>query len=369
MKHSDVNVARPATTAPVPSRDAEATHNFDFMKGGVTNTEWVPVDSLLPADSPRIEGEDLEHIRMLAATETKFPPIIVHRATMRVVDGMHRLAAIKLRNETVIEVWYFNGTKQEAFVLAVKANITHGKPLSASERAEAAVRIIVSHPDWSDRVVAVVAGISARLVANLRQRPDLDVDSPGRRARIGRDGRVRPLDNAEGRLKAAEVIRQFPQASLREVGERAGISPATASDVRKRIQRGQEAVAGKRERAKRPAPRQPVRPADTRDMPDLGAILDGLKADPSLRFTETGREILRWIMSKAIRPGEWRAISERLPPHAMFILADVARRCSDEWRHIANDLDQRLRHMPPAARYRPRQALNPPDRASPDPYR
>jgi hypothetical protein len=355
-KHSDVNVASTATTAPVPSNDAGAAHNpshnagaahnFDFVKGEMTDTESVPVDSLLPADSPRIEGEDLEHIRMLAATETKFPPIIVHRATMRVVDGMHRLAATKLRNETMIEVRYFSGTEQEAFVLAVKANIIHGRPLSASDRSEAAVRIIVSHPDWSDRAVAAVAGISARLVANLRQRLDLDVDSLGRRARIGRDGRMRPLDSAEGRLKAAEIIRQFPQASLREVGQRAGISPATAGDVRKRIQRGDQAVAGRRERAERPAPHKPVRPAGTRDVPDLGAILDGLKADPSLRFTETGREILRWIMSKALHPGEWRAISEGLPPHATYILADVARRCSDEWRHIANDLDQRLRHMP-----------------------
>lgn len=95
---------------------------------------------------------------MLAAVEAKLPPIIVHRATMRVIDGMHRLAAAKLRNDETIEVRFFEGTEQEAFVLAVKANISHGRPLSLTDRTSAAERIIVSHPAWSDRAIAVAAG-------------------------------------------------------------------------------------------------------------------------------------------------------------------------------------------------------------------
>jgi hypothetical protein len=132
---------------------------------------------------------------------------------------------------------------------------------------------------------------------------------------------------------------------LREIGQRAGISVATASDVRKRIQRGAKPVPGSQDRSGRRSARQTVRPADARIGPDMGTILDGLKVDPSLRFTEAGREVLRWIMSKALRPGEWDEISDRLPPHATYILADIAHRCSDEWRHIANDLDQRSRRM------------------------
>lgn len=284
---------------------------------------------------------------MLAAVEAKLPPIIVHRATMRVIDGMHRLAAAKLRNDETIEVRFFEGTEQEAFVLAVKANISHGRPLSLTDRTSAAERIIVSHPAWSDRAIAVAAGISARLVGNLRRRLAVEDDSfDEARSRVGRDGRVRPLDNAEGRLKAAEVIREFPMASLREIGKRAGISPATASDVRKRIERGEDPVPGNNERAERRPARQPARRSvDSANEPDIEAMLQGLRVDPSLRFSEAGRDLLRWILSKALRPGEWGHVSDGLPPHTTYILADVARRCADEWCEIADDLDQRSRRM------------------------
>jgi hypothetical protein len=283
---------------------------------------------------------------MLSDIETGLPPILVHRATMRVIDGMHRLAAKKLRNDATIEVQYFEGTEQEAFVLAVKANVSHGRPLSLADRTSAAERIMCSHPTWSDRSIAVAAGIGARLVANLRRRLEAEADTvDAARSRIGRDGRVRPLDSAEGRLKAAEVIREFPHASLREIGQRAGISPATASDVRKRIQRGDDPVPGNQERTERRFVPQPARHADQASEPDIETMLHGLKVDPSLRFSEAGRDLLRWVISKTLRPGEWREVGDRLPPHATYILADIARRCADEWRHIANDLDQRSRRM------------------------
>jgi len=283
---------------------------------------------------------------MLASIDVKLPPIIVHRASMRVIDGMHRLGAAQLRNDEMIEVEFFDGTEQEAFVLAVRANIAHGRPLSLTDRTTAAQRIMTSHPTWSDRAIAAAAGISARLVGNLRRRLESESDTfDEARARTGRDGRVRPIDNAEGRLKAAEVIRDHPEASLREIGKLAGVSPATASDVRRRIERGEDPVPGQRERGPRRPLGQAHRNPDLPSGPDIEVMLQGLKVDPSLRFSETGRELLRWITSKALRPDEWGDISNKLPPHATYILADVARRCSDEWRRIANDLEQRSRHM------------------------
>jgi hypothetical protein len=305
----------------------------------------IPLQDLRPADSPRSEGEDQEHIRVLAAIEGTLPPIIVHRATMRVIDGMHRLAAARLRNEETMEVRFFEGTEQEAFVLAVKANVAHGRPLSLADRTKAAERIMVSHPGWSDRAIAVAAGISARIAGNLRSRLALEEDSvDGGRSRVGRDGRVRPLDNAEGRLKAAEVIRTTPMASLREIGRLAGISPATASDVRKRLERGENPVPAGRERSEgRSALRHVRRDAGSSEEPDIEAMLHGLRVDPSLRFSDAGRTLLRWIIAKALRPGEWGHFGDQVPPHATYILADVARACAEEWREIADDLERRSR--------------------------
>ena len=42
-----------------------------------------------------VVSRDLCHVETLIASETELPPIIVHRLTMRVIDGMHRLLAVQ----------------------------------------------------------------------------------------------------------------------------------------------------------------------------------------------------------------------------------------------------------------------------------
>ena len=68
-----------------------------------TDPVTVPVSSLLSGDSPRLAGENLEHVQLLAVVQG-LPPILVHRSTMRVIDGMHRLRAAKLRGDETIAV-------------------------------------------------------------------------------------------------------------------------------------------------------------------------------------------------------------------------------------------------------------------------
>jgi hypothetical protein len=54
------------------------------------SASMVAAASLKAGDTPRLEGENLEHIKTLAEVEASWPPILVHRQTMRVIDGMHR---------------------------------------------------------------------------------------------------------------------------------------------------------------------------------------------------------------------------------------------------------------------------------------
>lgn len=311
--------------------------------GEKSPTEYLPIASLLPADSPRLSGEDADHIRMLASVDSKLPPILVHRSTMRIIDGMHRLGAAQLRNETMIEVRFFDGSEDEAFVLAVKANIAHGRPLSLADRSMAAERIITSHPAWSDRAIAASAGLGAKSVAEIRARIAGSADGPDQiKARIGRDGRVRPLDHSEGRLKAAEIIREKPGASLREIARDSGVSPATALDVRKRLERGADPVPPPR-RSLREAPKPRARRFESDQAAaehNLINMLQGLKSDPSLRFTESGRATLRWTLSRAVLPGEWSEHFNNVPTHCAYLLATVARQCANQWLQIADDLDQ-----------------------------
>ncbi|MBE1489200.1 helix-turn-helix domain-containing protein [Plantactinospora soyae] len=264
----------------------------------------------------------------------------MHRPTMRVIDGTHRLGAALLRGDEMIEALLFDGSEQEAFVLAVQANIAHGLPLSLADRTRAAERIIGSHPNWSDRAIAAVAGLGARTVGNVRRRMDLGTDASDIRARTGRDGRVRPLNNAEGRLRAAALIKERPGASLREIGREAHVSPSTVRDVRRRIQRGEDPVpqvGGRRNDAKavEPGVEQLAQGAG------LAWMLQGLKKDPTLRLTDSGRNLLRWIYTRAIRSNERLHVAEQVPPHCTYIIANVARACADEWTQLADELEQR----------------------------
>jgi ParB-like chromosome segregation protein Spo0J len=305
------------------------------------STRTVSLAALRAADSPRLVGEDSEHIRLLAESDRELPPILVHRTSMRVIDGMHRIGAARLRGQDTIDVVFFDGSDADAFVMAVKANIAHGLPLSYADREAAVARIVTTHPDWSDRAIAAATGLSPHTVATVRGRI---VGLPKETARIGRDGRIRPLDSSDGRLAASRLIAARPEASLREIARTAGISPATVRDVRERIQRGEDPVPLRRARNGRPVrPAEPVRDeAERLSTQERNAILQRLERDPSLRFAQSGHLVLRWLARRVITDEEWRDVAEAAPPHSAYIIAALAHRCAAEWAEFARHLESRL---------------------------
>lgn len=308
----------------------------------LSDTMWIPVASVVVAGSPRRDGTVDDHVRLLAGADAKLPPIIVHSGSMRVIDGTHRLGAARLRGADTIEARLFGGSEHEAFLLAVRANTTHGLPLSLGDRMAAAERVIGFQPGWSDRIIAEATGLGARTVAGIRRRMGVK-DSAGRR--LGRDGRVRPVDNSVGRIRASEIIRDRPDASLRAIAKDAGVSPTTARDVRERVRRGESPVPPTRQSkhlrlAPEPSTEPPAAVGTT-----IGTILQGLKNDPSLRLTDAGRALLRWVTSRAIQPEDRHQVVDTVPPHSTYTVAALARRCADEWLRLADDLETRIQHM------------------------
>jgi len=309
---------------------------------------WLPIESLLPADSPRLHGESATHVEMLARLDASLPPILVHRPTMRVIDGMHRLRAAALRNQRLIATRFFEGDQDDAFILAVATNRAHGLPLTLTDRASAAARIIRAHPHRSDRWVAALTGLAARTVSEIRRRTDADASRP--QVRIGRDGRVRPLNAAEGRRAASELIARRPDATLREIARVAGISLGTARDVRERLRRGEDPLPPTRrgDRDHRPVAtvtkaEPDVRPdAETCAGLDPAEMLQNLRNDPSLRFTESGRRLLQWLHLHAVGPVGWEDVVAGAPPHCAYVLADLASACAREWSLFGMQLRERL---------------------------
>jgi len=301
----------------------------------------VPLDSLRPGYSPRLAGEDAAHAQQLAELDTKLPRILVHRPTMRIIDGMHRYRAATLRGARYIEVEFFDGTEEMAFVRAVEANIAHGLPLSYADREAAAIRIIASHPEWSDRAIAASTGLAARTVRSVRA--TVSAEKPQVNARIGLDGRVRPLDSTAGRSLAYELIKQRPEAPLREIARRAGIAVSTAHDVRERLRRGVDPVPdGVRHKGSRP--NRSSRADRTRSNGDARSpmsMLRGLQMDPALRFTEAGRALLGWLSRNMVDQNEWMSLVDSVPPHCANLVADLARDYAYAWREFSEELSRR----------------------------
>jgi ParB-like chromosome segregation protein Spo0J len=312
----------------------------------------VPVFSLWPGESPRLEGEDKAHIARLAESETPLPPILVDRRSMRVIDGMHRFMAATLKGQETIDVVFFDGSADDAFLRAVEANVTHGLPLSHADRSAAAARIIASHSHMSDRAIAESVGLAAKTVAAIRRRSTDAV--PQLNARVGRDGRVRPLSSVEGRLRAAELLAEHPRASLREVARGAGVSPATARDVRRRLERGEEPApargglgGGFGESAAPGRAGQRARRTVRVVQPAPAFVLEKLLRDPSLRHNEQGRRLLRLLQHNAAGAQERSAVIAAVPPHCAVLVMQLARQYSQMWLDFAQELNERARIAEP----------------------
>ncbi|MFG1791148.1 ParB/RepB/Spo0J family partition protein [Nocardia altamirensis] len=304
------------------------------------------VDTLVLADSPRLAGEDSAHIRALAEAVEALPPILVHRPSMRVIDGAHRVGAARLRGDKTIAARFFDGTEMEAFIVAVRMNVTHGLPLSLADRKAAAARIIRERPEWSDRAIGVTSGLSHKTIGVLRRSTGPDTQS---NVRIGRDGRPRSSSTEEGRRLASEMIARSPQAPLREVAEAAGVSLGTAHDVRQRLRRGDDPVPARQHRGtpsvplgKTPAKRpQPDRFADRTQIKDPKVVIQRLRADPSLRFTESGRALLRRLDLCAGANTGLEEVVDALPAHNVWLIIQLAYWFAEDWRRIAAHLEHR----------------------------
>jgi transposase-like protein len=306
--------------------------------------EEIPLDSLRPGDSPRSSGRSTEHVSLLAGLDLPLPPIIVHSPSMRVIDGIHRVEAARRRGDHVIHARLFRGDEEVAFRLAVHANVTHGMPLTLADRTTAASRILRSRPHLSDRAVAYTTGLSPGTIRAIRQR--LSPHAAGPLGRRGRDGRVRPLDGADGRRAAAALLSERPDASLREIAREVGISPATVRDVRERMKRGDSPIPPGQRSAERTTDR-PVQRIDvsmsTAPARDPAQLLQSLRNDPSLRFSEAGRALIAWLNERATGIGRWPDLLPQIPPHCTYLLADIARSCAAEWSAFADELGHRRR--------------------------
>lgn len=284
-----------------------------------SRTFEVPIALLRAADSPRLKGADGGHTRLLAETDAELPPILVCRGTMRVIDGMHRLEAALMRGAETIRVRYVDGDPDAVFVLAVESNVRHGLPLTLADRKAAAARIVRSHPHWSDRAVAAKTGLAHKTVGAIRRRSSGEIPQLGER--VGQDGRVRKV-----RVSAPAQLEDGRPGRTGEFG----VSPDGGGPAGSET-RSTEAQAQVRGRS--------VKMVSA--TADANAVLRLLSSDPSLRYTDAGRTVLRILQAHVCATDRWDQLAAAMPEHLLDLLAELMRKCIDDYHEFAAQLQRR----------------------------
>ncbi len=324
-------------------------------RGSLLPVEDIPVAAIRSSYTPRKNKANESHVQVLAQSPLPLPPIVIHRGSMRVIDGVHRLRATELRGHSTISARLFEGNDAEAFALAVHLNVTHGLPLTLSERKAAAQRVLRSYPHWSDRSIGLVAGVSNKTVGKLRGCATEEISQLN--PRLGRDGKIRPVSPANGRRRAAEFLSVNPRASLREIARKAGVSVTTARDVRQRIDRGESPLPDNLARKAAQPVDAVVSATNGATVPPLGNahessrgtrtapegrgrdLLQRLRNDPSVRSSEQGRALLRLLSTVVVAISACNEFADAMPAHCSGTFAEIARKNARAWQEIAEKFE------------------------------
>jgi hypothetical protein len=286
----------------------------------------VAVASLRPGDSPRLKGESKADAQLMAAA-VDVPPVIVHQATMTVIDGWRRVLAAKHRHQDVIAVRFFLGTVQAGYVLAVAANTAHGLSLCTKDRKVAAARLLGMYPDCSDRMIAAITGLSHHTVGDIRRHLSSGQIAQFKK-RLGRDGKSRRATSRRG-PGATPAVRD---PSSPGADERTDGSSCTVHDVRDRLPQGGNPAVSK------------TRAAGLDYSVARGhTALERLRHDPSVRSHDDGKALLRLLSNSLNCVSAARALARRTPEHCLKAVAEFAAALSDAWNRVAQELLARVR--------------------------
>jgi len=70
-------------------------------------------------------------------------------------------------------------------------------------------------------------------------------------------------------------------------------------------------------------------------------VIKALAADPTIRHSERGRELLRLVTLHAIAPDEWAAMVDAVPAHRSAMIVKLAEGLSLTWQQFADELRRR----------------------------
>jgi hypothetical protein len=278
-----------------------------------------------------------------------WPPIVVWGDDLVVIDGCHRVEAARRLGRYSVVAIRFLGSPEEAFIEAVQRNVSHGLPLSVGDRRRAAKRVLARNPEWSDRRIASLCGLSDKTVGKLRRGGTGAIMAAERR--VGRDGKVRPVQSGPVRDRVRQALAKNPGGSLRMIAAVAGSSPETVRAVRASLLTGDHHAA---ERSQSPAVFQhsPVSTmaalsmlaqSDQSDQSERAWRIDEeWLSDRALNACGDGGDFARWFASTNVTE-DWHNFIWTVPLGRIYEVVDEARRRASAWTSFASLLECRTR--------------------------
>jgi ParB-like chromosome segregation protein Spo0J len=306
--------------------------------------EELPISELRVGEGVRTGGLDQEHVELLMESVDSWPPIIVWGDDLVVVDGFHRVEAARKLGRYSVVATRFLGSPEEAFIEAVRRNVNHGLPLSVSDRRRAARRVLARNPEWSDRRIASLCGLSDKTVGRLRRMATGGIVAVDRR--VGRDGKVRPVQSEQVRERVRQALAENPEGSLRAIAAVAGASPETVRSVRASMLAGEAGSGGRSAAKATPAP-DPLSLTvlsvlSRLEPPETDNDRNDWVSDYALNACDGGAKFVSWFASTDVTE-EWHDFVWNVPLGRVYEVVDEARRRAAAWTSFASLLESRAR--------------------------
>jgi hypothetical protein len=160
----------------------------------IVNIKISDIDpALQPASQMRVQL-DQEAIEAYAAHLDAMPPVTLFYdssiKTHWVADGCHTIKAYQSRNKTSVPARVQQGSYQDAFHAAARANTTHGLRITNADKQHRVEEALRTWPKFSNRKIAEICGVDEKTVRNLKSTADSPQLEPDQKT-IGRDGKLR----------------------------------------------------------------------------------------------------------------------------------------------------------------------------------
>jgi hypothetical protein len=139
----------------------------------MSNPVSVPIGQIVVDDrlQPRCDGLSHEHVTSLMETPEIWPPIVLARGNggFFLIDGFHRHeAARQLGIAELMATIYDPPEGTDLYGIAFQLNAKHGRALKLRDRKAYALLLLRQYPDASDRELGRKCGLHHETIGSLR---------------------------------------------------------------------------------------------------------------------------------------------------------------------------------------------------------